>query len=182
MKRLTPLCVLLAVAALAGCTNPDASSPAQSTTEQSSPQNAGEPPAPVPVSPSAQGPLDVQATPEKALEAFASLYVNWTYRTLSENQRTLAAISVDAARLSEQQAAASSGADSTLAAGHIFNRGQIVSVAGDLSTPGEWVIVTREQTGGDSEYAGLTAAYHVTLAQLQRVPGGFAVSDWSPQE
>jgi hypothetical protein len=44
-----------------------------------------------------------------------------------------------------------------------------------------WVIVTREQTGGDTQYEGLPAAYHVTLAQLARVPDGYAVSQWLPQ-
>ncbi len=44
-----------------------------------------------------------------------------------------------------------------------------------------WVIVTREQTGGDTQYEGLPAAYHVTLAKLASVPGGYAVSEWLPQ-
>ena len=43
------------------------------------------------------------------------------------------------------------------------------------------MIVTREQTGGDTQYEGLPAAYHVTLAQLASVPGGYAVSEWLPQ-
>ena len=180
MKGLIPVCLLLTAMVITGCTNPDASTPAQ-TIESSSPQNAGEPPAPAPPSPSAQAPNGVQTTPEKALERFASVYVNWTYRTLSENQRTLATMSVGAARLAEQQAAAQSQADSTIAAGHISNSGQLVSIAREVSRPEQWVIVTREQTGGDSEYAGLKAAYHVTLAQLQSVPGGWAVSQWLAQ-
>jgi hypothetical protein len=56
-----------------------------------------------------------------------------------------------------------------------------VSIAADVSRPGTWDIVTREQTGGSTEYEGLPASYHVTLAQLARVPGGFAVSEWLPQ-
>ena len=90
-------------------------------------------------------------------------------------------MSVGAARLAEQQAAASSEADTTIARGRIWNSGQIVSIAADVSRPGTWDIVTREQTGGSTEYEGLPAAYHVTLAQLARVPGGFAVSEWLPQ-
>jgi hypothetical protein len=43
------------------------------------------------------------------------------------------------------------------------------------------VIVTREQTGGDSQYEGLAAAYHVTIAKLASVPGGYAVEQWLPE-
>ena len=182
MNRLIPLCILLIVVALSGCTNPDAPSSVQSTSTSSSPQSPGELPAPAPPSAAGQSPANVQPTPEKALAAFASLYVNWTYRTLGTSQRTLAGMSVGAARLSERQAAASSQADTTINRGHIFNRGQVVSIARERSRASTWVIVTREQTGGDSEYAGLQAAYHVTLAQLESVPGGYAVSQWLPQD
>ena len=89
-------------------------------------------------------------------------------------------MSVAAARLAEQQAAASSRADTTITRGHIYNSGEILSIAPDASRPGTWVIVTREQTGGDTQYEGLPASYHVTLAQLAHVPGGYAVSQWSP--
>ncbi|HEY5261107.1 MAG TPA: hypothetical protein VIJ33_03270 [Solirubrobacteraceae bacterium] len=178
--RSLPL-ALMASVALAGCTNPDAPTTSTSRPVSSSPKNAGEPPAPAPPSASTQAPLDVQATPSKAIAAFAVRYVNWTYRTLGEHQRTLAAMSVGAARLSERQAAASSRGDTTIARGHIYNRGQIVSIARDLTTADSWVIVTREQTGGDSQYEGLPAAYHVTIAQLAGVPGGYAVEQWLPQ-
>jgi hypothetical protein len=181
VKRLIPVCLLLATVALAGCTNPDAPSAVQGTTQAASPQNPGEPPAPAPPTPAIQAPAGIQPTPAKALAAFSQLYTNWTYRTLSSNQRTLAAMSVGAARLAEQQAAASSRADTTITRGHIYNSGQIVSIAPDLSRANTWVIVTREQTGGDTQYEGLPAAYHVTLAQLARVPGGFAIELWLPQ-
>jgi pyruvate/2-oxoglutarate dehydrogenase complex dihydrolipoamide acyltransferase (E2) component len=151
------------------------------TTSTSSPQNAGEPPAPAPASPAAQTPADVQPTPLAALTAFSRLYSNWTYQNLTSDQGALAAMSVGAARLAEQQAAASSQADTTIARGGIWNSGQIVSIAGDAAQPGAWVIVTREQTGGSAQYEGLLASYHVTLARLARVPGGYAVSEWLPQ-
>jgi hypothetical protein len=181
VKRLIPVCLLLATVALAGCTNPDAPTAGQNTTSTVSPQNLGEPPAPAPLTPAAQAPAGVQPTPAKALAAFSQLYTNWTYRTLSSNQQTLAAMSVNPARLVEQQDAASSQADTTITRGHIYNTGQIISIAPDVAQPNTWVIVTREQTGGSTEYAGLPAAYHVTLAQLARVPGGYAVSQWLPQ-
>jgi hypothetical protein len=181
VKRLIPICLLLPAVALAGCTNPDAPSAVQGSTQAASPQNPGEPPAPAPPTPAAQTPAGVQPTPAKALAAFSQLYTNWTYHTLSSNQRTLAAMSVAAARLAEQQAAASSRADTTITRGHIYNHSQLISIAPDASRPGTWVIVTREQTGGDTQYEGLPATYHVTLAQLAYVPGGYAVSQWLPQ-
>jgi hypothetical protein len=181
MRGLLALGFSLAAIALAGCQNPDAPSTTEAKTARVSPQNAGEPAAPSPASPGAQTPADVQPTPSKAISTFAALYVNWTYRTLVEHQRTLAAMSVGAARLSERQAAASSEGDQTIARGRIYNRGQILSVAEDQRRGGWWVIVTREQTGGDAQYEGLPAAYHVTLAQLAQVPGGYAVSQWSPE-
>jgi hypothetical protein len=181
MKVLIPVCLLLAAVALSGCTNPDAPSAVQGTTSGSSPQNSGEPAAPAPLTPAAQAPAGVQPTPAKALAAFSQLYTNWTYRTLSSNQQTLAGMSVNPARLVEQQAAASSEADTTITRGHIYNTGQVVSIAPDLARPNMWVIVTREQTGGDTQYEGLPAAYHVTLAQLARVPGGYAIELWLPQ-
>jgi pyruvate/2-oxoglutarate dehydrogenase complex dihydrolipoamide acyltransferase (E2) component len=181
VKGLIPVCLLLAVVGLAGCTNPDTPNAVQSTTSSTSPENPGEPAAPAPPAPAAQAPAEVRPTPSKALAAFSQIYTNWTYRTLSADQRTLAAMSVAAARLAEQQAAASSRADTTITRGHIWNTGQIVSIARDLARPDMWVMVTREQTGGDTQYEGLPAAYHVTLAQLARVPGGYAVSQWLPE-
>jgi pyruvate/2-oxoglutarate dehydrogenase complex dihydrolipoamide acyltransferase (E2) component len=181
LRGLIAVGLLLGVLALAGCTNPDAPSTGPQTAGTAAPQNAGEQPAPAPASPAAQTPAEVQPTPAKALAAFSRLYSNWTYRTLTSDQRALAAMSVGAARLAEQQAAASSEADTTIARGRIWNSGQIVSIGADVSRAGTWDIVTREQTGGSTEYEGLPAAYHVTLARLARVPGGFAVSEWLPQ-
>lgn len=167
--------------ALAGCSNPDAPGASSPTASASSPQNAGEPPAPAPTSPASQAPTNVQPTPVTALTAFSRAYSNWTYRTLSSDQRRLAAISIGAARLAEQQAAASTQADTTIARGRIWNRGQTISIAPDRARSGVWAIITREQTGGSTEYEGLPGTFHVTLARLARVSGGYAVSEWLPQ-
>jgi hypothetical protein len=181
LKGLSVACLLAVAVALAGCSNPDAPGASSATTSTSSPANAGEPPAPAPTSPASQAPVGVQRTPLAALEAFSRAYSNWTYRTLSSDQRGLAAMSVGAARLAERQAAAASQADTTITRGHIWNSGQIISITGDLAQPGTWAVVTREQTGGGAQYEGLPASYHVTLARLARVPGGYAVSQWLPQ-
>jgi len=43
------------------------------------------------------------------------------------------------------------------------------------------VIVTRETTTGQGDYAGLPPTDHVTNAQVEHTPNGFVVSAWSPQ-
>ncbi len=156
-------------------------SPAASWAPPSSVQNPGEPPAPPPPSPANQTPTGLQRTPQAALARFAQLYINWSWRTLAADQRQLAAISVGAARLSEQQAAAAAASDTTLRQARVFNTGRVVSIAPSRTATGQWVIVTREQTGGNSQYDGLQASYHLTLAELTRLPGGWVVSKWSPQ-
>jgi hypothetical protein len=184
VRTLIPASLMLAAVALAGCTNPDAPTAtvtAAATARAAAPHSPGEPAAPAAPAASSQAPSHVQPTPEAALTAFAQLYVSWSYETLSAEQRTLAAMSVGAARLAEQQAAATSQRDSTITQGHIYNRGRVVSIAAELTHPGTWVIVTREQTGGNTQYQGLPASYHVTLAQLAPVAGGYAVSQWLPQ-
>ncbi len=173
--------VILAVgcaAVLTGCSNPDISGPSTARVLTGSP---GEPPAPPAPSGSSQAPSGVHPTPQKALAEFARAYVNWDYRTLASDQRTLAAVSVGAARLSERQAAAQTGRDTTLARARVWNHGTVLMVAPDAAARGVWVIVTRERTGGSSEYVGLPAGYHVTLATVEKVPGGWAVSRWEPQ-
>lgn len=181
VQRSSAACLLVCATALAGCSNPDAPNAGPTTSSTTSLQNAGEPQAPPPASAASQAPADVQSTPSGALAAFSGLYSNWTYLTLTSDQRRLAAMSVDAARLAEQQAAASSQADTTIVRGHIWNSGHIVCIASDRAQRGMWAIVTREQTGGGTQYEGLPVSYHVTLARLARVPGGYAVSEWLPQ-
>jgi hypothetical protein len=181
-KPVLLLCSLACAFALAGCIkNPDATPTPTTSSTPTTPGNAGEPAAPKPPAATAQHPTNLQTTPNGALAAFARLYVNWSYRTLTASQQTLAAMAVGPARLAEQQAAAASAADSTIARGHVWNHGQIVSIAADQTHPEQWVIVTREQTGGSNDYQGLPAAYHVTLAQLAHLPHGYAVNQWQPQ-
>lgn len=172
--------LLLAALTLAasGCSNPYANTPAPPS-QSATVQNTGEPPAPAPTA--GQLPARLQATPQAALAQFAGLYTNWTWRTLVADQQTLAAIGTGAARLAEQQAAASSRADSTLARGHVANHGELLGATPDLHRAGWWIVITSEQTTGSAEYETLPASDHVTLAQVQRTGGGWAVSQWLPQ-
>jgi len=179
--------LMLAAVALAGCKNPDAPTStsatmtASTTTAAAAPRSPGEPAGPRPPSAASQAPSRIQSSPQAALTAFAEIYVSWSYQTLTAQQMTLVGLSVGAARLAEQQALATSRGDSTIGRGHIRNSGQIVDIGPDLALRGMWVIVTRERTGGDTQYEGLPASYHVTLARLATVAGGYAVSEWLPQ-
>ena len=187
------LAILAAIVGMAGCGISDPYTRANTNATTSShhgsranvgaaaAQNPGESPAPPPPSAQSQVPPLLAATPERAIGRFALLYVNWTWRTLPAHLRQLAAISVGAARLAEQQAAAAEDRDSEIAATHVYNRGQIVSIAPSQAQTGEWVIVTREQTGGNAQYDGLQSSWHVTLAQLVHLPGGYSISQWLPQ-
>jgi hypothetical protein len=187
------LTLIAAAAAIAGCgiANPYQHAATSSTSTSASTarstatnpaQNPGEPPTSPPPAPASRAPASVQSTPAGAITQFATLYINWTWRTLAAHERDLAQLSVGSARLSEQQAAAAATGDSTIAQTRVYNKGQIVSIARSQTNPLRWVIVTREQTGGNSQYDGLQASYHVTLAELAQLKsGGWAISAWLPQ-
>ncbi len=171
--------LMLAALALGGCANPDAGRRAAG--EPGSPASPGEPRAPAPTAASTDAPGSLRGTPQAALLAFATRYVNWGYRTLSQTQRSLAASAVGSARSAELQAAASSVGDPTITAGRIRNSGSVLSISPERAKPGAWVIVTREQTSGGEDYQGLPASDHVTIARVARVGRGYAVSEWLPQ-
>ena len=142
------VCLVAPAVALAGCTNPDAPSAGPSTTSTGSPQNAGEPPAPAPCLGSLTGTGRRAAARRRRRSRRSPALLNWTYRTLtlrSANARRDVGRRRAAGRAAGRRI---SQADTTIARGHIYNSGQIVSIAGDLAQPGTWVIVTREQTGG----------------------------------
>jgi hypothetical protein len=150
--------------------------------QASSPANPGERPGTVPAQVARQAPpARPAASPQQALERFASSYINWTWQSLAADQASLAASAVGEARASEEQARQQTARDTPLRRAEIYNQGVIVAVARlHDGSAGEWVVVTREQTGGNGEYAGLQSAYHITLAAVQRVQGGWAVSAWRP--
>jgi hypothetical protein len=122
-----------------------------------------------------------QPTPQSALEHYARLYVNWSARTVADDQRELAAISVDQARAQALQAAATYAHDQTLQQSGVANSGHVVAITSSIVTPGQWVLVTSEQTTGKGDYAGLPPTLHVTYAQVIRTASGWAVSEWAPQ-
>jgi len=164
-----------------GCSDPYAAQKVSAGTGSSSIQNVGEPPAPARRQDGAGGVFDPQATPQAALRRFATVYANWSYRTLGRDQALLASMSVGAARLAERQAAESTRADTTLTRARLANRGAAISVSEDLARSAWWIVVTQEQTSGGGEYEGLAPKPHVSLAQVARVGGGWAVSQWLPQ-
>lgn len=120
-------------------------------------------------------------TPQSALEHYARLYVNWSARTVAADQRELAAISVDQARAQALQAAARYDHDQTLQQSGVSNSGHLVAITSSITTPGQWVLVTSEQTTGTGDYAGLPPTLHVTYAQVTRASTGWVVSEWAPQ-
>jgi hypothetical protein len=122
-----------------------------------------------------------QPTPQAALEQYARLYVNWSARTVADDQRELAAISVDQARAQALQAASSYAHDQTLQQSGVANSGHLVAITSSITTPGQWVLVTSEQTTGKGDYAGLPPTLHVTYAQVTRASSGWVVSEWAPQ-
>jgi len=180
MKRTVTIVAALVAGALAasGCANPDA--PVAGRASQEKAANVGEPASPPPRPPSSEHVTATQSTAGAAVERFAAVYTNWDCRTLAADQRTLAAIAVGPARLQARQAAASAR-NQTLIADRVWNRGETLAVASDRARPGWWLIVTREQTGGEGEYAALPTTYHLTLARAVPVSGGWAVSEWQPQ-
>jgi hypothetical protein len=121
-------------------------------------------------------------TPTAALERFARLYINWNEHNLAAQQRTLAAISIGEASSTEAQAAAHTPADYELHNSHLANKGRIVAIAPSRpARPGSYMVVTRERTTGTGTYDQLAPAYHLTIATVRRIPGGWTVSQWHPQ-
>ncbi|MDW5595923.1 hypothetical protein VSS74_16360 [Conexibacter stalactiti] len=134
---------------------------------------------------------DLSPTATAAVRRFAALYVNWDYRTLTSIQRRLAAMAVGQASAMNARAAARTPGDYELRRGRVTNRGHVVGLS-TLPTPAgtreragaserTYVLVTVEETTGSRMYDGLRPSYHVTLATVQRLAGGWAVSRWEPQ-
>ena len=123
----------------------------------------------------------VASSPKLALRRYALAYVNWRANDLEGRERQLAAISVGAAKLIATQTAAARSGAAALIASDVANSGQIVAIArGEGPDSAQWVVVTQEHTTGTGAYAGLPPGPHVTLAQVRRIKGGWAVNAWNP--
>jgi len=120
-------------------------------------------------------------SPQAAIERFGELYVNWTYRTLADHRRRLAAMAVGEASATQRRAIAEAARDDELQTSRIANEGKIVALATARDGDDRWVVVTRERTTGERVYEALPPAFHVTLATVARARGGWAVSGWEPQ-
>jgi len=121
-------------------------------------------------------------SPQAALDRYAGLYVNWTAANATANQRRLAAISLGQARAQALQAAASLARDPELTKSAVSNTGTVVAIApGQGAAAGLWVVVTREQTIGKGDYAGLPPTLHVIYARLTRTANGWVVTRWQPE-
>jgi hypothetical protein len=119
-----------------------------------------------------------------AIAAFADSYINWDAQTVSGDMSTLAARSVGEARSAMQLAAAQTAGDYELQRGGIANSGVVEAVAPLRGAPGQYVVVTREQTTATATtaYEGLRPAWHVAIATVQEAsPGEWVVSGWQPQ-
>jgi hypothetical protein len=123
-------------------------------------------------------------TPQLAVSAFAEVYINWDYSDVAARLMALAEAGVGQARAAMQLAAAQVSADPTLRGGGIANNGTVEAVGPIAGHADEWAVVTLEQTtaANSSAYDGLAPAWHVTVASVQRAPGGgWVVSGWQPE-
>jgi hypothetical protein len=184
------LCAAIPLAGCASLQDPDAH--LGHTTTRSTPTITVSDPTPAPerngtIPPAASlvqrqlAPDAAAASPVLALERYAERWSNWTAATVIADQRALAALSLGQARAQALQAIASLRQDRTLTASHVANRGQVIAISPQLTTPDQWVIVTSETTTGQGDYAGLPPTLHVTYARVTRTRQGYVVSVWSPQ-
>jgi hypothetical protein len=123
-----------------------------------------------------------RTSPRAALARYAEMYVDWTAAGVAANQRKLAAVSLGQARAQALQAAASLARDPELTKSAVSNTGSVVAITpGQGAAAGLWVVVTREQTIGKGDYAGLPPTLHVIYAHLTRTANGWVVTQWQPE-
>jgi hypothetical protein len=144
-------------------------------------ERGGTIPAAASVAENSVAPAGVATSPQLALRRYALVYVNWRAADLREREHQLVATSIGAAKLMAEQTAAAQSATAALIADGVANSGQVVAIApGEGPDVGQWVIVTQEHTTGTGPYAGLPTSPHITLARVQHVKTGWAVSAWNP--
>jgi hypothetical protein len=97
--------------------------------------------------------------------------------------RALEAISVGQARAEVALAASQAAQDYELSRGGVANSGVVEAIAPVLDHRDQFAVVTRERTTAtnNSAYQGLPPAWHLTLATVAQVRGGWVVSVWQPE-
>ena len=103
--------------------------------------------------------------------------------------QALARVSVGQARSELELEAAETAHDRELRRGGVGNAGTVEAIAPLQGEPGQYVVVTREQTATNaSAYADLGAEWHLTIATVSRMPVAgtrdtrrWAVSYWQPE-
>ena len=124
------------------------------------------------------------ATPTRAVEGFASAYINWTAATVAPQLRALARVSVGQARAAVTAQAAEVVGDGELRRGGIANAGTVEAIGPVAGARNRYAVVTRERTTATSAaaYRGLRPAWHVALATVVQLPGGlWVLSGWQPE-
>lgn len=177
-----PLILLLAIcASLSGCAVPSSPSPPpQQASAVAHAQTTHELATPAPrQSVSGRG----AATPEQAVRRFARAYINWTADSVGRDMSRLAAASIGQARSALQLAAAQTAGDYELKHGGIANSGTVEAVAPLPTGRNQYLVVTRESTtaAADAAYQGLRPAWHVAIATVARLQGGWVLSGWQPE-
>jgi hypothetical protein len=131
-----------------------------------------------------QSAIGESASAVRAVDAFATAYVNWTAQTVAGDERALAARSVGQARSTMALAAAQTAQDYELQRGGIANAGTVEATARLVGSRDRYVVVTRELTTATntSAYQGLRPAWHLAIATVtQLAPGRWVVSGWQPE-
>jgi hypothetical protein len=124
------------------------------------------------------------ASPQAAILAFATAYINWSAATVTADLGRLARASVGQARAELQLAAAETSGDDELHRSGIANHGTVEAIASLRGQPGRYAVVTRESTSAaaSTAYQGLAPAWHITVATARRQAGrGWVLSGWQPE-
>lgn len=184
-RAATAIVTLLAGAgSLAGCAGlapgPNAASTASQPAPVAQAQRTHEYPGPAPSQTAASG----AGSPVVVIEAFATAYINWSYRTIATTMRGLSQISIGQARSETLLAAARTAQDYELRRGQISNVGVVEAIAPVADNPNEYAVITRERTvaTATTAYQGLAPAWHLALATVTQLrPGQWVISAWGPE-
>lgn len=120
--------------------------------------------------------------PRAAAQAFAATWVSWDWRTIDEQQRKLARLSVGELARQLNATAASARRDASVARDKPGSRGTVAAT--NLRVDGRnarGIVVTREQTYTDRRADLGGQRYRVYHVRLVADRGRWGVSAWQPQ-